>query len=100
MIHILASYNPMDNIKPDISFLGSDFNGYWVKVGGVLWAFCIAGGVLYLAKGFLQYATARQQGMIEKVTEAAREIKQALGALAGLVALPILVTALTQLFGL
>lgn len=96
--YILAQvdeFDPMDGVTPSLG----DFNDKWLVIGGVLWAVCIVGATIYLAKGFLQYAAARQQGMVERVSESAKEIKHALVGLAGLAALPVIVLGVLNLLG-
>jgi hypothetical protein len=92
---LLAVENPIDfdDVSPSFSALG-DAQGPLLTIGGVLWALCIAGAVLYLAKAFVTYATAKNQGMVEKVGEAAKDIKHGLIALGGLAGLPIIVTGI------
>ena len=86
-------FDPMKGIKPSLG----DFDAKWVVIGGLIWGLCIVGATVYLAKGFLQYATARHQGMVERVAESAKEIKHALVGLAGLAGLPVIVVAVLQL---
>lgn len=79
--------NPLENVTPDFDILGSEV----LTIVGILWGIAFLGAILFLAKGFLQYASAKQQGMYERVGEAAKEVKQALIGVAGLVALPAIV---------
>lgn len=90
-----GDFDPMDGVSPSLG----DFNDKWLVIGGLIWGICIVGATVYLAKGFLQYATARQQGMVERVAESAKEIKHALVGLGGLAALPIIVLGVLKLLG-
>jgi hypothetical protein len=81
---------------PSLSELG-DLEGIWFKVAGTIWGICVAGAVMFLAKGFLEYAAARQQGYSEKIGESAKDIKHALIGLAGLAGLPVIVGAVMGL---
>ena len=98
MVNVLAAqgdFDPLDGVSPSLG----DFQGKWVIIAGLIWALCIVGATVYLAKGFLQYATARHQGMVERVAESAKEIKHALVGLAGLAGLPLIVVAVLKLVG-
>jgi hypothetical protein len=90
-----GDFDPMDGVSPTLG----DFGGKWLVIGGLIWGLCIVGATVYLAKGFLQYATARHQGMVERVAESAKEIKHALVGLAGLAGLPVIVLGVLKLIG-
>lgn len=81
---------------PSLDALG-ELQGIWFTVAGTVWGICVAGAVLFLAKGFLEYAAARQQGYSEKIGESAKDIKHALIGLAGLAGLPLIVGAVMGL---
>jgi len=90
--------NPLTGVEPNMSILGEQFKNTWVKIAGALWLLCVMGTIIYLAKAFLEYATARSRGYSEKVTEAAKEVKHALVGLSGLAALPVIVSTVFFVF--
>ncbi|OKI26391.1 hypothetical protein A6A25_32420 [Saccharothrix sp. CB00851] len=87
--------NPLEGVSPNFDLLGSGV----ITIVAILWGLCFLGAALFLAKGFLQYAAAKKQGMVENVGEAAKEVKQALVAVAGLVALPAIVGLVITVMG-
>lgn len=87
--------NPLEGVSPNFDLLG----GGVITIVAILWGLCFLGAILFLAKGFLQYAAAKRQGMVENVGEAAKEVKQALIGVAGLVALPAIVGLVITVMG-
>ncbi|MDH6119789.1 hypothetical protein [Kitasatospora sp. GAS204B] len=85
-------------IAPNVSNFGS-FTTAVAGIIGILYFLVLLGCIGYLGKAFLQYASARQQGYAEKVTEAAKDIKHALIALVGLGLIPVIIATIATLTG-
>jgi hypothetical protein len=89
--------NPLDGVSPDMSVLGKAFEQKWVQVAGAIWGLMIAVAALYLGAGMLSLTNAKKANNSYMMTDALGDVKLRGLALAGLVALPLLVSAIITL---
>lgn len=91
--------NPLDGVSPDMSVLGDAFNSVWVRVAGAIWGLMLAGAAVYLGASFLNLAQAKRMSNSHMMTDAAGDVRLRAAALAGLVALPLIVGAIITVVG-
>ncbi|MBN1172912.1 MAG: hypothetical protein JXA67_12120 [Micromonosporaceae bacterium] len=91
--------NPLDGVTPDLSVLGEAFGNVWVRVASAIWALMLAGAAIYLGAAFLNLAQAKRMNNSHMMSDAAGDVRLRAAALAGLVALPLIVGAIITVVG-
>lgn len=95
---LAAGQNPFNEVVPDFSVFGTDFNNAWKKALAGIWAL----GFVWLAFGAIRatadFVKARKGGYGAQVADAKSELFEALQAVAAMSALPIIFGAAMALF--
>lgn len=84
--------NPFNGVNPSIP--GGEFSATWVRVLGAIWGIAFAACALIAIRAGIQYGAAKKQGYEHGVTEAASDIRKAIGATGFMAALPVVFAAI------
>lgn len=90
--------NPLNGITPDFSAFGVEFDSLWKKLIAGVWGLAIIVIVGYLAMSFMTMVTASGNDP-RKVKDSRAGVMNASMALAGAIALPIIVGAIIFVVG-
>lgn len=89
--------NPLDGIIPNFTIFGAEFTAIWQKLAAGLWGLAIIIAIGYLAHGILGIAQNRG-GHPGNLRESKKEAMNAGIALAGLIALAVIVRIFIAIF--
>lgn len=91
--------NPIDGVVPDFTVFGGEFNTWWKKLFGAIWAICIIWALVQLVIALTGMANARQGSHPGQLQESRNSAIWAGGALAALAAFGVLVGAILTVAG-
>lgn len=88
--------NPIDGVVPDFTIFGAEFNSLWKKLFAALWALALIYTIARLAVAIAAMSNSKG-GHPQQLAEHRAEAAWAGGALAGVAALGVIVTAILTL---
>lgn len=92
--------NPFDGVKPDISPLGSGFDGALGIILGVIWGIVLIICAVALLTSLSKFSTAKKQGHYEDMSEHTDVMKRRGLALVGVAAFGTIIGAVLKLAGM
>lgn len=91
--------NPIDGVVPDFTVFGGEFNTWWKKLFGAIWALCIIWALVQLVIALTGMANSKSGSHPQQLQEARHGAIWAGGALAALAAFGVLVGAILAVAG-